>query len=447
MSSQEYDGGEIMRRIIGGACSATPCRWCLQSDRASADVRRHGDGEGRPEQISVVAGLSTSNGISFMTTIFRVAVLGILLGATGRFFVDGTQVSAQSSQDPIRRPRLALRVPKPPTVAPTANGAVLVYELHVMNVSPQPWTILKIDVLSAASGTPPVLALAPDAIEASIARPGTSLTGADRRILGGSGWAVIYMWVPVDAAAPPASVFHRLTLEASSAAGPQIRELDGPAIPVLRDLATIGPPLRGGPWRASNGPSNESGHRRVLTTLDAAERFAIDYVKLGDDNLAFSGDRQVLENHHAYGAEVLAVAEGVIVSLQDGIPDRVGPPQPSYPFDLTGNRIILDVGGTRYATYSHLKPGSIRVKVGQRVRRGDVIALLGNSGNAPVPHLHFQVQDAPGLATEGVPYRHESFEVIGQCQGPPVAGQCTRTPAMTRRNEIPLNSMIVQFPR
>jgi murein DD-endopeptidase len=378
-------------------------------------------------------------------TIVRVAALGIVLGATGWFLFDSPPASAQPSQDPTRRPRLALRVPKPPTVASTANGAVLVYELHVMNVSPQPWTIQKIDVFSGDSGNPLLQTLAPDAIESSIVRPGTSLAGADRRLLGGAGWAVTYLWIPVDGTAPPPSVFHRLTVGASSGAGPQVRELEGPTVPVLRGLPTIGPPLRGGPWRASNGPSNESGHRRVLTTLDTAERFAIDYVKLGDDNLAFRNERLVLENHHAYGAEVLAVADGVIAALQDGIPDRVGPPQPSYPFDLTGNRIILDIGQTRYAAYSHLKPGSIRVKVGQLVKRGDVIALLGNSGNAPVPHLHFQVQDAPGLATEGLPYRHESFEVLGQCQGPPIAGQCTRTAAVTRRNEIPLNNMIVQF--
>ena len=382
-----------------------------------------------------------------MTPIVRLAVLTIVIGATSGLLFDGSPVSAQPSQDPTRRPRLAIRVPKPPLVATTAIGSVLVYELHIMNASPQTWTIQKIDVLSGSPGAPLLQALTLDAIDSSIVRPGSSLAGGERRLIGGAGWALVYMWVPVDGTSTPTSVFHRLTVEASSATGPQVREIDGPSIPVLRDLVTIGPPLRGGPWRASNGPSNDSGHRRVLTTLDSAERFAIDYVKLGDDNLAFNGDRQVIENHHAYGAEVLAVADGVTVAIQDGIPDRVGPPVSSYPFDLTGNRIILDIGQKSYATYSHLKPGSIRVTAGQRVKRGDVIALLGNSGNAPVPHLHFQVQDAAGLASEGLPYRHESFEVLGQCQGPPVAGQCTRTPAISRRNEIPLNNMIVQFPR
>jgi murein DD-endopeptidase len=381
-----------------------------------------------------------------MATIFRRAVLGLLVGATTGLLFDGSSISAQ--QDPTRRPRLALRVPKPPTVAVTANGAALVYELHVMNVAQQPWTIQKVDVFSNASGTPLLQALSANAIESSIVRPGTNLAGGDRRVLGGAGWAVIYLWVSVDGEAPPASVFHRLTVEASTPAGPQVRELEGPMVPVLREVITIGPPLRGGPWRANNGPSNESVHRRVLTTLDAAQRFAIDYMKLGDDNLPFSGDRAVSANHHAYGAEVLAVADGVVAEVQDGIPELVGPRPPSFSFDVTGNRIMLDIGQARYATYAHLKPGSIRVKVGQRVKRGDVIALLGHSGVTPVPHLHFQVQDAPRLATEGLPYRYESFEVLGGCQGAlAITGQCTRTAAVTRRNEIPLNNMIVQFPQ
>ncbi len=128
-----------------------------------------------------------------MTTIFRLSVLGLLVGVTGGLLFAGSAVSAQPRLDPTRRPRLALRVPKPPTVAVTPNGAVLVYELHVMNVSPQPWTIEKVDVLSDAAGTPLLQVLAANAIESSIVRPVTSLADSDRRVLGGAGWAVIYL--------------------------------------------------------------------------------------------------------------------------------------------------------------------------------------------------------------------------------------------------------------
>jgi murein DD-endopeptidase MepM/ murein hydrolase activator NlpD len=93
-----------------------------------------------------------------------------------------------------------------------------------------------------------------------------------------------------------------------------------------------------------------------------------------------------------------------------------------------------------------LRAGSLRVTVGQRIKRGDVIAVVGNSGNSFRPHLHFQLQDASGLSAEGLPYRHESFEVLGRCQR--LGSPCARAAAaVVSRNEIPLNGMIVQFPR
>jgi murein DD-endopeptidase len=251
--------------------------------------------------------------MTFMKTNLRFAVVGLLIAATCALLFAGPPIAAQSPQiaaqlpdaatRATRRPQITLRTPKAPTVAITADGAVLVYEVHITNSSVQPWTLKKIEALSGAAGRPVLQTLAPDAIEASINRPGTILAGPDRRVFAGAGWGVIYFWIPVDATAPPPSIFHRLTFEASIPAGPVIRLLDGPAVPVLRDLATIGPPLRGGPWLANNGPSNETPHRRLLSTIEGAltgsERFAIDYVKLGTDNTIFSGNRTVNENHHA----------------------------------------------------------------------------------------------------------------------------------------------------
>ena len=86
----------------------------------------------------------------------------------------------------------------------------------------------------------------------------------------------------------------------------------------------------------------------------------------------------------------------------------------------------------------------MRVTVGARVKRGQVIGVLGNSGNSRGPHLHFQIQDTPVLSSEGLPYPHESFELVGQCDPQPL-GPCERRPPVTRRNKIPLNGMSVQF--
>ena len=78
-----------------------------------------------------------------------------------------------------------------------------------------------------------------------------------------------------------------------------------------------------------------------------------------------------------------------------------------------GNYLILDLGGGNYCLYAHLQPGSLRVKAGDRVKRGQTLALLGNSGNSTEPHLHFQVMNGTSLLDpEGVPYLIDSFELL-----------------------------------
>ena len=71
-----------------------------------------------------------------------------------------------------------------------------------------------------------------------------------------------------------------------------------------------------------------------------------------------------------------------------------------------------------YAFYAHLQPGSLKVKLGDKVRRGQVVGLVGNSGNSTEPHLHFHVSDANSpLGCEGLPYALDAFEVQGRIGG------------------------------
>ncbi len=80
--------------------------------------------------------------------------------------------------------------------------------------------------------------------------------------------------------------------------------------------------------------------------------------------------------------------------------------------------MILDLGGGNYALYAHFQPGSIRVQEGDRVRRGDVLALVGNSGNTVAPHLHFHVMNGPlSLASNGLPYVVDSFTLTSRTAG------------------------------
>lgn len=106
-----------------------------------------------------------------------------------------------------------------------------------------------------------------------------------------------------------------------------------------------------------------------------------------------------------------------------------------------GNHVIIDIGDGRYAFYAHLKPGSPKARNGERVRRGQV----GNSGNSTEPHLHFHLSDGNSpLGSEGVPYAHESFELVGQC--PSFRDGCERAAPEVRRDELPMANMLVRFP-
>jgi dipeptidyl aminopeptidase/acylaminoacyl peptidase len=89
--------------------------------------------------------------------------------------------------------------------------------------------------------------------------------------------------------------------------------------------------------------------------------------------------------------------------------------------------------------------------VGDRVQRGQVLGLVGNSGNSTEPHLHFHLSDAlaPGTSTlgaEGIPYTHERIELLGRCTLAAAGITCTRSPSLTLANVMPAQNQIVRFP-
>ena len=177
-------------------------------------------------------------------------------------------------------------------------------------------------------------------------------------------------------------------------------------------------PLQGKNWLAANGPSNTSAHRRAILPVNGephiGQRYAIDWVQLGDDGQTFSGDKSLNSSYHAWDQLIHAVGDGTIVEVQDGIPENVpNSGKLAVPISyetLAGNHIIEDLGGGHFGAYAHLRPGTLKVKVGDHVHAGDVIAHLGNTGNSSEPHLHFQVCDAPSFpASEGLPFAIDKY--------------------------------------
>jgi len=349
-------------------------------------------------------------------------------------------------------PFLEMRVPKPPTVAASEKGPFLTYEVHVTNFTPQPITLKKLEVMSSPDQRV-VFTLSDSGLMRAVSRPGMAPAAQTERLkVAGGMRAVVFLWVPLSSPTPK-SIQHRLTIETGTGDSARTQTLDGTVVPVTAQAVAIGPPLRGGPWLAANGPGDTSGHRRSLIpiygTPAIAQRFAIDWVKIDDTDKTSKGDSLKNESYYAEGLDALAVANGTIVEVKDSIPENVpGVNSRAVPITLEtvgGNHVIIDIGGGYYAFYAHLKPGSLKVKLGDKVTRGQVIGHVGNTGNSTEPHLHFHVADANSpLGSEGVPYRLDSFEIVGHCAT--FGSGCQRSASVTRNGEVPLENALIRFP-
>lgn len=327
-----------------------------------------------------------------------------------------------------------IEVPAVPVPFPGQDGSInLAYELHLTNASPAALPLSRIEVLD---GNAMLAAYEGPELSGILQRIGAGDV-PDKRVLGPGLRAVAYIWVQLKpGAAVPRVLRSRITVD-----GYQVESVT--TVSTFKPIM-LGPPLRGSDWIAGNGPSNASVHRRALMAvggrLHIAQRYAIDWVQLGADDKTFTGDEKNNKSYHAYGQDALAVADATVVETKDGIPENVpGENSRAVPITLEtvgGNHVVLDLGGGLFAFYAHFQPGSLRVKVGDKVRRGQVLGLVGNSGNSSEPHLHFQVSDSNSpLGSEGVPFVLESFDVLGAVAPRP------------KTNVLPLENARVKFPK
>jgi murein DD-endopeptidase MepM/ murein hydrolase activator NlpD len=199
----------------------------------------------------------------------------------------------------------------------------------------------------------------------------------------------------------------------------------GPAVRIdTRPPIRIASPLYGSGWINSNGCCEDptSEHRSLLLPVDGsyrtAEMFAIDWSREINGSF-FTGDGTKLSDYVCYGAPIRAVANGTVVTAINSRPEvppdlAGGNPTVLGPEDFSGNSVVERIAPGQYAAYVHMQTGSVRVKVGQRLRTGQVIGLLGNSGNSTGPHLHLGIQDSPSiLESDSLPFEVGSFTVQG----------------------------------
>jgi murein DD-endopeptidase MepM/ murein hydrolase activator NlpD len=354
--------------------------------------------------------------------------------------------------------------PDPIPVTGTDGKIHVAYELSVLNSGPRPATITKLETLVDGPGGAVVATVEQKEIVTRTLLIPNLLPAPVTEIPAGR-TAVLVLDDAYDTREEvPADFTHRLTTTmgealpeykaAVSAHYPDSVTQIGGAVRTSRaSPVVIGPPLAGDGWVAGNACCVVSTHRGAVMgvggRLHGSERFAIDWLRIDPGNPAatHTGDGTRNADYLAYGAPLLAVADGTVAAVVsddvDATPQVITPDQH---FDrLGGNYVIIDIGGGNFAFYGHMVPGSASLKVGDEVTRGQVVGRLGNSGNTTEAHLHFHVMRAPTpLSSDNVPFEIDRFGFVGSLDGG--QGFMPDAKPSERTNQLPLAWDVVEFP-
>src|SRR5215475_6126235 len=236
------------------------------------------------------------------------------------------------------------------------------YELLVVNAVEQPVTLTSLTILDPAAKEltridGPVLVAATQTLLDK--KPVTEIP------------ASAAVSVDVDLIVPPGTALERVTnrLEyrvppgTSTAVFVDPPVVDVPEIAIDRQPATvIKPPVKGDGWLATTACCKPNLHRDLRVAVDGsrietAETFAVDWAQVRNERV-YDGDGSANEQYYSYGADVLAVADGTVVSIQDGKPETS--PNvlmvPQSMSDYGGNQVILEIAPNVFAIYGHLQP-------------------------------------------------------------------------------------------
>jgi Peptidase family M23 len=354
-------------------------------------------------------------------------------------------------------------LPETQRVLGTDGKDHVVYELAVANTRQTPATLMKLEVLDARDPSVPLAAYEGETLLSRLRTLGN--TRPETAALDFNETRLVLLHLAFDpGAGVPQRLVHRVAVLAAANLGdltPALLSYTVAPVRIRPRIPVVGPPLTGQGWVATNGCCEADGvHRNtglpVNGQLYFAQRYAIDWQRLDAEGRLVLGDLSDVHSYTAYGADVVAVADGVIVGtrndLEDQLPPNLPDPKTITAQTLLGNHVIQDIGDGFFAFYAHLQPGSVVVAPGDRVTRGQQLGKLGNSGNTSAPHLHFHIMAGPSaIGSNGIPYVIDGFALAGQIpadasDGPEDSFNQYRFPQpIAVQRQFPLDRVIVDF--
>ncbi|MDX3575880.1 MULTISPECIES: M23 family metallopeptidase [unclassified Streptomyces] len=362
-----------------------------------------------------------------------VLAAGMLVASAGQGQATGPAAPAPEAQF---TPLTAAVLTKPTPFAATDGRTHISYELLTTSALPSstPLRLDRVDVRDAR--THRVIGSLSGQALADAANPvGDPLPGADGytpappgptpTVVQGSQQWIVWLDLVLDRGRPaPRVLEHRLSGAVLAPSGPSPFEETVQATRISgRPPLNLNPPVRPGTWYSSESCCGNTHHRRGLAPINGRfyvpQRFAIDWYRVGRQGQTWEGDPARLTSYLSYGQPIVASAGGRVVEVQDGVAENTPPLTPPVPpiEDTVGNHVTVQVAPGRYLLYAHMKPGSLRVRKGDRVATGQVLGLIGNSGNSTTPHLHFQVMTtAHFFPTDSPPFTFRRFRVVGHVE-------------------------------
>lgn len=339
------------------------------------------------------------------------------------------------------------------------NKIHMSYELTILNNRTIPFILKKVEVYNANAPDSSIAEFDSEYLNIHFVRHG--LTKEKNPLeLRGNEFGVVNIWLTLEKSdSNLTQIFHKLIFERindNQETKTYQMEVGRLNIPPQTEVL-LGLPFKKGKWLYAQNHHRDS---RFITEGKASysQRYGIDWILLDNEGVYVKNESEQNENWITYGVELLAVSDGKVVDVKDGIAENT-PLSENMAVSITretiaGNYIVIDIGNDIYAVYAHLIPSSLKVKNGDLVKKGQVIGLLGNSGNSDAPHLHFHLETKSNitLGGEGVPYHFSEFKQLVKYRDDELEALFDSmkfplkdlSPSI-RFNELPIGNGIVEF--